>query len=196
MSLIMTLTDITASQSLPNGADDVVTNDITDDAKVFGSKRVLVHKSIHCWKDVGGRSRCQSSKKGSLEDNTLIEHSKKSREHTARLSHRPCAILDSVLAEHGAMRTISAHLRSSMCKIGSPILYLPCSDPHSKPFSRSCRHGKPNNTHRPLVFVCPYLGIYIFYMEKFQRSLRCYDLNFNLLILINSDLNQRRIGEI
>jgi hypothetical protein len=38
----------------------------------------------------------------------------KPKMHTAKLSHVPCAILESVLAEHGATSTISAHLRSSM----------------------------------------------------------------------------------
>lgn len=33
---------------------------------------------------------------------------------TARLSQMPWESLDKVLAEHGAMRTISAHLRNSM----------------------------------------------------------------------------------
>jgi hypothetical protein len=45
---------------------------------------------------------------------------------TTRLSHRPVAIFASVFAEQGAMRTISAQRRSSMCNIGSPIRYFGC----------------------------------------------------------------------
>lgn len=40
---------------------------------------------------------------------------------TTRLSHMPVAIFASVFAEQGAMRTISAQRRSSMCNIGSPM---------------------------------------------------------------------------
>jgi hypothetical protein len=40
---------------------------------------------------------------------------------TTRLSHTPVAIFASVFAEQGAMRTISAQRRSSMCNIGSPM---------------------------------------------------------------------------
>ncbi len=46
---------------------------------------------------------------------------------TARLSQVPWAIFASVFAEHGATNTTSAHRRSSICKIGSPILYVGCS---------------------------------------------------------------------
>ena len=44
---------------------------------------------------------------------------------TTRLSHNPPEILASVLAEQGAMRTISAHRLNSMWRIGSPIRYDP-----------------------------------------------------------------------
>jgi hypothetical protein len=40
---------------------------------------------------------------------------------TTRLSHMPVAIFASVFEEQGAMRTISAQRRSSMCNIGSPM---------------------------------------------------------------------------
>jgi hypothetical protein len=54
----------------------------------------------------------------------VAEHAKGAQVplHTAKLSHTPCAIFDSVLAEQGATRTMSAQRRSSMCSIGSPIL--------------------------------------------------------------------------
>jgi hypothetical protein len=42
-------------------------------------------------------------------------------ELTTRLSHTPVAIFASVFAEQGAIRTISAQRRSSMCNIGSPM---------------------------------------------------------------------------
>ncbi len=44
---------------------------------------------------------------------------------TAKLSQMPLEILASVLAEQGATKTKSAHLRSSICRIGSP---LTCQD--------------------------------------------------------------------
>ena len=40
---------------------------------------------------------------------------------TTRLSHTPDAIFASVFAEQGAIRTISAQRRSSICNIGSPM---------------------------------------------------------------------------
>mmetsp|Transcript_42454 Transcript_42454/g.104042 ORF Transcript_42454/g.104042 Transcript_42454/m.104042 type:complete len:206 (+) Transcript_42454:181-798(+) len=48
--------------------------------------------------------------------------------HVARLSHRPHASLARVLADKGAKRSTSAHLRSSMCCTGSPFSF---QIPHS-----------------------------------------------------------------
>jgi len=41
------LTDITTCEVLPNRPDNVVSYDLTYDAKVLGSERVFVHESIH-----------------------------------------------------------------------------------------------------------------------------------------------------
>jgi hypothetical protein len=49
------------------------------------------------------------------------ERGARERGLTTRLSHTPDAIFASVFAEQGAMRTISAQRRSSICNIGSPM---------------------------------------------------------------------------
>jgi hypothetical protein len=96
---------------------------------------------------------------------------------TARLSHIPLAILAKVFAEQGAMRTTSAHLRSSICRIGSPILKFGCAN------VKATHKDEDRNTDIPLVLVNPNGRPDGFHIEKCQRRLCRYDLNLDIAIL-------------
>lgn len=100
----------------------------------------------------------------------------------ARLSQSPCAILDKVFAEQGATRTTSAHRRSSMCKIGSPMLKVPSRSQLLRLLR--CRFGV---AYRPLIFVRPYSCasmFHVLFLEKSKGRFGCDDLDAHVVILL------------
>lgn len=106
---------------------------------MLGRQRVFIHQCIHRGKHKGRGSWRQCTQDGRLHETqehtfrTCVQRMSTATRFTlrdgagltARLSQLPWAILDNVFAEHGAISTISAHLLSSMCRMGSPILYEP-----------------------------------------------------------------------
>lgn len=105
--------------------------------------------------------------------------------HTARLSHDPWAIFESVFAEHGATRTMSAQRRSSMWSIGSPILNVPWAKWGSNPLPLGyCK----NRSHCPLILVSPNPGsclLHVLLIIKSQGWFCCYYLNKYVPVLNN-----------
>lgn len=74
---------------------------------------------------------------------------------TARLSQIPLAIFAKVSAEHGAISTMSAHRRSSMWRIGSPIVYSPYHEVKSNVIVVGLCQGIGSHIGSPLVRVPP-----------------------------------------
>jgi len=127
------LSQISTSKPLLDWTDDSVAQHLTSHRDLTTGQGMKIHESVHGRKEIGRRRRRKSSKKGSLkrvkkEKNEIIQHrtSDTSLRHekslTNKLSQIPFVILASVLALHGATKTISAHRLSSICKIVSPTL--------------------------------------------------------------------------
>lgn len=94
---------------------------------------LLALLNVQCWKPAGsntvthftGMRQCGSLAGVLLTSNGFLKSHARTT-HVSKLSHMPCAILASVLADSGAMTMASAQRLSSMCMIGSPTRLHSC----------------------------------------------------------------------
>ena len=118
-------TDVPTCQLLADGPNHLISYHIAYHSYMLRCKRMLIHERIHGRKDVCGRRWRKCAEQRRLGEDQHTGPTCSWPVLTAKLSHIPCAIFDNVFAEQGATRTMSAHRRSSMCRIGSPILNAP-----------------------------------------------------------------------